>query len=197
MSILPGGDDDGDDDGGEGDKGRGGGSGKGSRLLKELESSFKAEVRSKLRTKGVPYDVRRSGRRAKDLSGRLRRESEPSAGPGPAALPEVKRGEKRWDQLTRPSFYPWTRQDVLDRMQPGARPGTYRCPCKKYGPHDVTEAEIEIDHKLDWKTWILGHAGDGSDPTRDQAKEAYNDLSNLRGMCGPGNASKGGSKGKY
>jgi hypothetical protein len=89
------------------------------------------------------------------------------------------------------------------RAKTRVRQGTTECQCWKCKGW-FSLAEIEVDHERDWATYVDQNASpawytsrDGHDffgVPRAAALAAYNDVKNLRLLCGPDNAGKSGPK---
>jgi hypothetical protein len=112
-----------------------------------------------------------------------------------------------WDYSTRPSFRESLWIDLADSSRKKNGIYHYTCvqcdkdilrmkdkPSKKPSVDDAT-----IDHKVDWKKYILSAAAPDAEGaiTQIAAVNAYNDLKNLQIMCRSCNASKNGPKGIY
>ena len=112
-----------------------------------------------------------------------------------------------WDGSTRPAFtdYTWAFMLANTKSKRRHRDGVmvYKCADGKYYPRksdsDGNEKFVTIDHKLNWKAYILSNARPEDDGhiSKEAAKEAYNDLSNLKLMSNTDNSIKNAPKGIY
>jgi hypothetical protein len=111
-----------------------------------------------------------------------------------------------WDGKTRPTFTDNTWTLMLKGAQQQKRADnviTYKCEDNAYYPRKneraKDEAYVTLDHKIDWRRYILEHAkaNDEGEITKDSAKEAYNDLKNLQLMSNVENSKKNAPKGVF
>jgi hypothetical protein len=115
-----------------------------------------------------------------------------------------------WNERSRPGFDQATRDAVwanAGHTDAGGNP-VFQCrgpdgtgctnPARPAGGVFPVSA-MTLDHKVQWKAYILGTAAPEDDGRISQAsaKAAYNDTDNLVPMCQSCNSKKNGEKGKY
>lgn len=111
-----------------------------------------------------------------------------------------------WDGKTRPSFTDETWDEMLSSVDSKTREDgvtVYQCNDGEYYPRKrdrkKRESFVTLDHIKNWKDYIYDNAEPNSEGeiTKEAAKEAYNDTSNLEVMSNSDNSSKSGPKNKY
>jgi hypothetical protein len=148
----------------------------GSRMRQEREASERAQN---------PYKTR-SG----DFSGPVRNN------------PRIRYREPKqrgiWDEKTRPSYNPGTKDAVLAQTPSQTINNKVQYQCqggKKCGNKYFPENKLTLDHVQDWKSWIYRKArGNSTKITGRAARDAYSDTRNLVAMCSPCNSEKNGPK---
>ncbi|WP_249124069.1 RHS repeat-associated core domain-containing protein [Saccharopolyspora erythraea] len=170
--------------------GDGGGGGRGQkRRNADGDSNHAADTRGGPRRSDRQRE--QNIRRQEESGGRVTRHG--GSRPAPTQEPS-QRGT--WNERSRPGYNDGTKDEVLDRMERNDR-GDYKCQgqCDRFLP----EQDITIDHVRDWKTWIKDTAApdESGKITSQSAKDAYSDIRNLEGLCGPCNSSKNGPKGVH
>jgi HNH/ENDO VII superfamily nuclease len=125
---------------------------------------------------------------------RPRPDEAPGSTPTPRPQYAPPRQHGMWNEQTRPQWNPETKPAVLGNMEQ-TQDGKYICqgPCGR----PLSADEVTLDHKQDWKSYTYLHAGDAEGITSQDAKTAYNDVSNLQGLCQPCNSSKNGPRNQF
>ncbi|HEY2578560.1 MAG TPA: GH-E family nuclease [Streptosporangiaceae bacterium] len=171
-----------------------------SRELRGLESDL-VDKAKKLPSMRAQAKKRRSKRVSEKKSQRGLRTREADDFDRSAPVP-VKHRTGIFTGKNRPDYLDGTKDSVLAQMpsQLAGLQTLYECPGWKQKPaHWVTADEVTIDHEKGWLEWIYDTAKPEEDGTitNKSAQEAYSDLRNLQGLCGPCNSSKNGKKGVF
>lgn len=111
-----------------------------------------------------------------------------------------------WNEISRPSFTEETWDTMLGATASRERADgvtVYRAVDGEFYPRKRDrvgkEDFITLDHKKNWKEYILSNAAPESDGkiSKISAREAYNDTANLQLMSSKANSSKNGPKGMF